>query len=287
MTPSTSSQTASYSDVEYVFEPHAAALPHLRGYITALWARRSFMVELAKADLRSQRSNSALGSIWGVLDPLFQAGIYFFLYIVLRGASGERARFLPVLIAGIFLFTLSTTAMGEGGASIRRAKNLMLNSTFPRALLPVTSVYKSLRKFIPSACVLAVLFPLVGGRLGAGVFILPLLFFLQTVMSVGLALLVSTFVVLVPDASNVMTYVTRILFFATPVIYPVSLLPDGARSLVSWQPLFPLFASYQAVFTGGVPSAGLVIQTALWAIALLVIGGRVFLRHERQFAMHL
>jgi ABC-type polysaccharide/polyol phosphate export permease len=244
-------------------------------------------VALAKSDLRSVRSRTALGSVWGVLDPLFQAGIYYFLYAVLRSGTSDRIKFLPVMIAAFLLYGLTTTAIGEGGGSIRRAKSLVLNSTFPRALLPVTVVYKSLRRFVPAACVLAVLFPLLGGKLGSGLFVLPLLFALQTVMNVGIALLVSTFVVLVPDATNVMTYVTRVLFFATPVIYPAALLPGTARLLVGWQPLFPLFASYQAIFSGTVPSLGLVLQTAFWAIALLVIGGRVFLRHEREFTMHL
>jgi ABC-type polysaccharide/polyol phosphate export permease len=77
------------------------------------------------------------------------------------------------------------------------------------------------------------------------------------------------------------------LFFATPVIYPIALLPDAARLLVGWQPLFALFASYQAVFTGEVPSLALVLQAIVWAAILLVVGGRVFLRHEREFAIHL
>ena len=89
-------------------------------------------------------------------------------------------------------------------------------------------MYKSLRSFVPSACVFVVLFPLVGGKIGPGLFLLPLLFALQIVMNVGIALLVSTFVTLVPDGTNVMNYVTRILFFATPVIYPVGLLPASA-----------------------------------------------------------
>ena len=276
-----------YSDVEYVFEPHSATLPDLREYVGALWERRQFMVELARADLRSLRTRTALGNVWGVLDPLFQAGIYYFLYTVLRRGTTNRAHFLPVLLGDFFLFGLSMTALGEGGASIKQGKSLMLSSTFPRALLPVTSVYKSLRKFVPSACVFAVLFPLIGGKLGPGLFVLPLLFVLQTVMSVGIALLVSTFVVLVPDGTSVMSYVTRVLFFATPVVYPISLLPHSARLMVGWQPLFPLFASYQAIFSGSVPSPVLLIQTAVWAIALLVIGGQVFLRHEREFAMRL
>jgi teichoic acid transport system permease protein len=276
-----------YSDVEYVFEPHATTMPNIREYVEALWARRQFMARLAQSDLRNLRSSTALGSIWSVLDPLFQAAIYFFLYAVLRGGKASQIAFLPVMIGGIFLFGLSTAALGEGGASIKRSKNLMLNSTFPRALLPVTSVYKSLRQFVPAACVFLVIFPLVGGTLGPGLFVLPLLFVLQIVMNVGIALLVSTFVVLVPDGSNVMVYVARILFFATPVIYPVALLPANAKWLVAWQPLFALFASYQAVLSGKMPTPGLVLQAMLWSVALLVLGTRVFLRREREFTIHL
>ncbi len=275
-----------YSDVEYVFEPHGVAAPDLREYLAALWARREFMVQLARADLRAARSRTALGNIWSVLDPLFQAAIYFFLYTVLRSGTNQAA-FLPILIGGIFMFGLSMTALGEGGGSIRRAKGLMLNSTFPRALLPLTTLYKAYRSFIPSACVFVVLFPLVGGQFGPGMFVLPLLFALQIVMNIGIALLVATYVTLVPDGSNVVQYVSRILFFATPVIYPVSLLPPGAKVLVAWQPLFPLFASYQAVLAGQVPSFSLLLQTTLWAFALLVGGAWVFLRREREFTIHL
>jgi ABC-type polysaccharide/polyol phosphate export permease len=106
-------------------------------------------------------------------------------------------------------------------------------------------------------------------------------------MNVGIALLVSTFVTLVPDASNIMTYVNRVLFFATPVVYPVTLLPSSAKLFVAWQPLFPLFASYQAIFSGTVPNAGYLIETGLWAVVLFVLGIQIFLRNERKFAMHL
>ena len=278
-----------YSDVEYVFEPHSKALPDLREYVAALWERRQFMVELARSDLRSTRASTALGSLWAVLDPLFQGAIYFFLFTVIRGggSSGKGANFLPVLLGGFFLFGLTTAALGEGGGSIKRAKGLMLNSSFPRAMLPITAVYKSLRKFVPAAAVLVVLFPLTGGKVGPGLFVLPLLLSIQIVMNVGISLLVSTFVVLFPDGQNFMNYVNRVIFFATPVVYPAALLPAGAKLLVGWQPLFALFSSYQTVFSGGVPSLFLVLQAMAWAVALLLIGGNLFLRHEREFALHL
>jgi teichoic acid transport system permease protein len=274
-----------YSDAEYVFEPHSRNMPDVRKYVAALWTRRQFLVELARADLRADRSRKKLGNLWSVFDPLFQALVYFFLYNVLR--PGARTGFLPILIGGIFLFQLSMASFTEAGSSIKRGRGLMLKSTFPRALLPLSTLFKVYRRFIPSACVFLVLFPLVGGRFGAGVFVLPLIFALQIVMNVGIALLVSTYVTLVPDGTNMIQYLTRLLFFATPVIYPISILPPGARLLVFWQPLFPLFASYQAILSGGVPSFSLILQTTLWAFALLAIGIRVFLRREREFAIHL
>jgi teichoic acid transport system permease protein len=274
-----------YSDVEYVFEPHSSTMPNVREYLKGLWDRRQFMHELVRADLRTARSRTVLGSIWSVLNPLFQAGVWFFLYTVLR--RGGQAGFLPILVANFFLFGLSLSALSEGGQSIKRSKGLMLSSTFPRALLPVASVYRSLRKFVPEACVLVVIFPLLGGQLGPGLLVLPLLFTLQIVMNVGIALLVSTYVTIVPDGNNVVQYVTRILLFVTPVIYPVSLLPPAAKAVIQWQPLFPFFAAYQAIFGGGIPSLGLVVMSAFWAGALLVLGAQIFLKHERQFALHL
>jgi ABC-type polysaccharide/polyol phosphate export permease len=148
-------------------------------------------------------------------------------------------------------------------------------------------VYKSLYGFVPRTAVFAVAFVAVGGNLGVGIFVLPLLFSIQVVMNVGIALLVSTFVTLVDDAQNVMTYISRIFFFVTPVIYPVATMPASARAWVAWQPLFALFASYQAVFVGHIPDPILIVQAAAWAGVLLFLGGRTFLKHERDFAARL
>ena len=194
------------------------------------------------------RASTMLGRVWGVLDALFMAGIYFFLYTVIRGRQRRSARFLPVLIAGIFLFSLTTAALGEGGQSIKPAKGLMLELDLPPRVAAdrprsTSACASSCPPRVCSRC----LFPCSGGEIGAGIFVFPLLFVLQIVINVGIAMLVATFVTLIPDGTNVMTYVNRVLFFATPVIYPVTLAARLALGLlVGWQPLFPFFASYQA-----------------------------------------
>jgi ABC-type polysaccharide/polyol phosphate export permease len=113
------------------------------------------------------------------------------------------------------------------------------------------------------------------------------LFLVQTVMNLGLALLLAPAVVIVRDKANLLTYILRLLTFMTPIIWPVDALEAGLRLLLSWNPLFALFACYQTIVVGQMPNAGLVIQSSFWAVATLIIGTTVFLRHERSFALHL
>ena len=106
-------------------------------------------------------------------------------------------------------------------------------------------------------------------------------------MNVGIALLVSTYVTLVPDGANVMTYVTRVLFFATPVMYPVPLLPASAKVLVAWQPLFPLFACYQAIAPAARRAPASSCRRRSGRSACSSSAAYVFLRREREFTIHL
>ena len=236
--------------VVYVFEPHTARMPALRPYLRSLWERRRFMVALARADIRGAHSSTALGSLWGLADPIFQAAIYLFLFTVIRGGRGRPEEFVPVLLAGIFLFRLTSNAINEGGRSIRNSKDLMLLSSFPRALLPLTAVYKGLLNFVPTIFVFAPVYIIFGVPPHRSLVLLPALFAIQAVMNVGAALLVSTAVVFVKDTQNALSYISRVLFFMTPVIYPVALIPAEIHDVLAFLPLFPLFATYQAVIGG-------------------------------------
>jgi ABC-type polysaccharide/polyol phosphate export permease len=275
-----------YSDIVYVFEAGAATTTPLRPYLRSLWDRRRFMLEQARADLRGNRSSTALGGLWGILEPLLQAAIYYMLFTIIREGS-RPTEFLHILVAGIFLFQLALSSITEGGRSIRGAKSLMLNSIFPRALFPITTVCKAVMKFGPVVPVYAAFHFVLQAPVSWSLVLLPVLFAFQVLLMVGLALLVSTLVVFVRDAGNAVQYVGRLLFFTTPVIYPVALIPDGIRAVLSWQPFFALFASYQEILDGRVPEPGLLVQVVLWAVGILVLGTRVFLRHERELAIRL
>jgi teichoic acid transport system permease protein len=275
-----------HSGVEYVFEAGVATTTPLVPYVKEVWERRRFMLELARAGVRGKQASTILGRLWGVIDPLFQALLYYLLFTIIR-RGGRPIEFLPILIAGFFLFGLASSALGEGGRSIRGAKGIMLNSTFPRAVFPITSVYAAVMRFIPAVFVLAAFHIALAAPTGPQLLLLPGLFAIQLVMMLGLALLVSTIVALYADAGNTIQYITRILFFTTPVIFPLAAIPDGIRDVLFWQPFFALFASYQEIFGGDVPGLGQMALAVFWAVFFLVVGTRYFLHHERELAMRL
>jgi ABC-type polysaccharide/polyol phosphate export permease len=106
-------------------------------------------------------------------------------------------------------------------------------------------------------------------------------------MNTGVAMLVSTLTVFVRDVGNALTYLMRLLFFMTPVIYPATTLSPTLVSILSWNPFFCLFVCYRAVIAGGMPPGGYMLRATAFAIVLFIVGGRTFLSHERAFALRL
>jgi ABC-type polysaccharide/polyol phosphate export permease len=277
-----------HSEVVQVFEPNSYNLPPLSEYVADVWARRRFLVELAQREVRGLRSNTFLGELWTLVDPLFQAAIYWFLFVAIRGGTGggRSTEYVTAIIGSVFLFNFTRISISDGGRSILRHKGLILNAVFPRALLPISEVYKGFLATLPALAVYGVVHLAVRAPITQAVFVLPLLLLIQTALNLGLAFLFSTATAYFKDVSSLLNYVVRLLTFATPVVYPVSTLTPGIRQVLSWNPLFALFSAFQAVITGELPSAGLIVQAASWAILLLVSGVWVFLRHERSFALH-
>jgi teichoic acid transport system permease protein len=279
---------ARYSDIVHVFEPNTLTLPPLTRYVTDLIARRQFIVELAGAEVRGQRSSTVLGELWSLIDPMFQAAIYMFLFIVIRGGSGgaRTTEYVTAIIGSVFLFNFTRISIAEGGRSILRNKGLVLNAVFPRALLPIAEVYKGLLSTLPALALYAIIHLVVRAPITQALLLLPMLLLIQGTINLGLALLFSTVTAYSQDISNVLSYLLRLLTFATPVVWPVSTVSPAIKTILSWNPLFALFSAFQAVITGQMPAAGLILQSIGWALLLFVSGVWVFLRHERSFGLH-
>lgn len=278
-----------YSGVEHVFGPNSRQMPPVRQYLAEVWDRRAFAVALAKADLRGGRSRTIMGELWSVLDPIFQAALYYLLIMMIRGGSGdEGSHRLIMLVSGIFLFKLTSQLIAKSARSIGSNKGLIMNSTFPRLLLPLAEAYKAVLDFIPVMLVYIVFHVIMGGEVGVGFLMLPLLFVLQLSVAFGMGLVFATLITFVRDVSNLLDYVMRLFFFGSPILWDAGSLPDSILAVLRFNPLFALHASYQQVLAlGGVPSIGLLLELFFWAVLFLIMGFRLFVSNERGFALRI
>jgi ABC-type polysaccharide/polyol phosphate export permease len=279
--------TREYSDVVQVFEANTLEVPPLREYINDVIDRRAFIGELASAEVRGQQSSTVLGELWSLADPIFQAAIYYFLFVVIRGSSGgNSSQYISVIISSVFFFNYTRVAIADGGRAVLRHKGLVLNSIFPRALLPISEVYKGFLTTAPALAIYAVLHLALRAPITQAILMLPLLLVFQTAMNLGFAFMFSTLTVFFKDVSNLLAYILRILTFATPVVYPVATLQPSVQRLLIWNPLFPLFSAYQGIIGGTMPSGGQIMACLFWSIVLLTTGAWAFLRYERTFALY-
>lgn len=278
------------AEIEYVYEPHVAVVPPLRSYFAALWDRRAFLVELARSNIRGKRSSTTLGSLWALLDPLFMAGIYFFLFTIIRRGGGRGSDFIPLIVHGVLMFQTVGGALTKGGNSVRSGKTLMLNSTFPRALLPLSSIYELIIAALPTIPITLSALLIFSGWQPTEAYSVELLWFfplfaIQIMLAIGFALLFSTLIVFFTDVSNVTQYVSRVMFFTSPIIFPWEVVRETEIfDYIRWGPLFGIFANYQKILTGTRPDFAMMLTSIVWAIVLVVFGFWVFVRNERKFA---
>jgi teichoic acid transport system permease protein len=276
-----------FASVHHVYEPHLVGLPPMGAYLREAWRRRSFARELSRTKLRAQHFNTAFGQLWLVLNPLLLAGVYFVLVDILRGGS-NRPGFFAHLVAGIFAYHLVSDAARDGTKSVVSGGRLILNTAFPRVLLPLASVVSATKRFLPTLVIYVPVHLASGRPVGPELlWVIPLLALL-IVMASGLAMIVGAVQVYFRDLKNLMPYLLRVWLFASPVLYFAEEMPEKYRFLLDVNPLGQLLAAWSdAINLGRTPSATSLLVATAWAGGLLVVGFLFFISREREFAVRL
>ncbi len=272
-----------------VYESTATGLPPLRPYLAELWERRRFIWHLARTDLKGEHYDSAIGQIWVILDPLLMAAVYFLLRTVVRpaGTGSQRAAIIAHLVWAVFFFTYVSNAMQTGARSLLSGRNLIMNASFPRAVLPLVSIVKAVFDFLPTMLVYFAFHAVLGQPFGLSLLTLPVVIVILTLMNIGLAMLFAPLMVFFRDTSGFLPYINRIWLYITPALFFISEIPPKLLAYLRWNPLFPAFAALEQIFNAKFPSSGYLLAALAWAVGFFVLGAIVFLARERDFAVRL
>jgi ABC-type polysaccharide/polyol phosphate export permease len=280
--------TDDYTGNYHVYEPFRVGLPPMRPYIRELWRRRQFALQLSKTKLRAKHYDTALGQLWLVLTPLLMAGVYFLLITVIRGGS-RGADFFAHLVAALFLFHLFSQSVQQGANSIVGGGKLILNTAFPRILLPFSSVVWAFRRFLPTIPIAAVIHLIVGVPVGWAIFFVIPIIGVTLLIAAGVACLVAALQVYFRDLSNLLPHVLRIWLYTTPILYTAEQASERGLGVFLWiNPMAPVIRSLAAtVDHQELPDPIIFIGALAWGIGLFFFGVLFFISRERELAVRL
>ena len=269
-----------------VYEPFSAGLPPLGNYLRSLWARRSFISEFSRSELREQNYGSVFGQLWLVLNPLLLSGVYFLLIYIIRGSS-DATRY-GHLTASLFLFYLVSNSLSGGVKSITAGQRLILNTAFPRIMLPISAVVIALFKFVPTLIVFLAMRTILGLEFTWQMLWAIPVIAIALLMALGMAILISCINVYFRDIASFLPYLTRSLLYLSPILYQASDLSDNLLKFEIANPIFYLLDAWsQAMVFGQAPTLFSILHSLIWSLVIFFIGTYFFLSRERDFAVRL
>jgi teichoic acid transport system permease protein len=210
--------------------PLLGGRPKLGSYLTKLWNRRSFTVELARSRFRAANEADRLGAAWIVLLPLINALVYGLIFgFLLKGKRPEH--FIPFLVIGVFIFQFFAACLSDGAKSIISNRGLVRTVHFPRALLPIASVLQQVYALVPMVIVMCGIVLATGEPLTwRWLRVFPALALL-IVFCAGVAFIAARATIHVRDIAQLIPFVTRIIFYVSGIFFSVSRLTEGYPKL--------------------------------------------------------
>lgn len=275
-----------------VYERHVyekdARRPPVGGYLREVWNRRALAYEFSRAQVRADNSQTVLGVLWLVLNPLLIAGVYFLLVNVIRHGKHPPG-ILAHLVAGIFAYHMFQEALRNGTMAVVNGNRLILNSRFPRMLLPLANVITAVRHFWPMILIYIPVHLLSNRPISWNLLYAIPLFAMLVAMTTGLTLLLSTLQVYFRDVRQLIPYVLRIILFTAPILF----LPKDAKQsnlafVIDTNPIGRFMTAWtQVLYEGRAPDGKSVLIAGIWTVAAVALGVGSFLLREHEFAARL
>jgi ABC-type polysaccharide/polyol phosphate export permease len=263
--------------------------------IRETWSRRRLIRYLVQADLKKKGSDTVLGNIWWVLDPLLQMVVYVILVsIIFQRTTPDYPLFI---FAAILPWKWFTSSVYDAITSVVGQERLIKQIQFPKIILPTATTFAGIANFAFG------LIPLVGllvffysDRISPYLVFIPVIAFVQFVFTLAFSFVVSGINVFFRDIANVSRHALRLWFYLSPALYSstaIDALGEKApivAQLMRINPFYTFFESYRNVIYGtpeGAPAMPLWGPLAIWlglSVLFLALGTLFFKRLEPAFA---
>ncbi len=251
--------------------------------IMSIWQYRSFILSSIISEFKIKFVRSKLGAFWMILQPLSQVVIYALILSTIMGARlpnvNNRYAYALYLLSGTLAWTYFNEIVTRCLTLFVDKANLMKKMQFPRMTLPLVVIGSALFNHIMLFLAIVFIFMLFG-YFSPQIFVwLPLLMFANTLLATGIGLILGVLNVFMRDLTHIVPILMQLWFWATPIVYPMSIIPEHLRHFLQLNPLYPIVQSYQDLFLYHHISTSFdVMITVLLSTVVLILGLLMFHR---------
>ena len=238
-------------------------------------------------EIKGRFAGSVGGLFWHFLHPILMLIIYLFVFVhvfKMRVAGGGSEASSIYLMAGLFPWIIMAEGLMRGTSSVIENSNLIQKTSFPTEILTAKAILAPLLSY-GVALVLLMLYSAVTHLSFVALALVPLILIVQTIFSTGVVFLTSSLSVFFRDTLQLVQVIISFWLYVTPILYPVSMLPEWAQKIMYLNPVYPLVSVYQSVLLNG--DAGnwsMLLLSVVWASVFFVGGAFVFNKLKYEFA---
>jgi lipopolysaccharide transport system permease protein len=250
-----------------------------------LWQSRELFYFLAWRDMKTRYAQAAIGAGWAIIQPLLTTIIFTVVFSYWAKIPSDGLPYPIFAYAAILPWTLFARSLERSTLSVVSEGGLIKKVYFPRLIIPVVSTFINLVDFAVGFTILIIMMLWYQLWPTWGILALPLFICMAVMTSLSVSLWLSAINVKYRDVASVVPLLTQLWMFASPVLYPSSIVPERLQSLYALNPMAGVIEGFRWALLGKQPPNWFMVMISLCAVSALFMAGVVFFKRvERTFA---
>ena len=249
----------------------AAAGPAWSEELAHLRSSRGIVREMVVRDLKVRYKRSILGAAWSLASPLALMAV---LTLVFSGTFAGQTRSYPLFVfPALLLWNFFAQTTSTIAHSVAQGVDLWRRVRIPKSALPLSATISGVLHLVIGALAIVIVLTIAGHRPAPALLTIPLAIAAIALFTLGVAMLVAAVALHFPDAADLYQTLLPIWMFATPIIYPASILPPRLRPLAAWNPMALFVDLFRPPFADGRAAAPATFALAFAIAAATCVAG--------------
>lgn len=257
--------------------------------LVELWRYRDLIAMFVRRDFVSNYKQTILGPIWFFLQPLLTTITFVIVFGKMAQISTDGLPMLLFYLAGITIWNYFSETLNRTASVFKDNAHIFGKVYFPRLTMPFAIVIANLIRFAIQFTLFLIIWSyyfLTTDSVKPNLLILltPVLVLLMGILALGLGMIISAMTTKYKDLVFLLTFGIQLLMYGTPVIYPLSSIPDQYRYIILANPMAPIVETFRFAYTGSGTFSWLYLGYSFSAgLILLALGAIIFNKVEKNF----